>query len=129
MPPRRSRVRVLVGGLVALAVLVLPALAEELLGTVKSVDADAKKLVVSEKGTLVSVEVTVTDRTAIETRRGESVPLEKLKTSSRVRVTHEDGVASKIVVQGPAAKKGERDDGDRKGDAPTPKRTRERPEP
>ena len=41
MQTRRSWVRVLAGGLVALAVPVIPALAEELLGTIKSVDADA----------------------------------------------------------------------------------------
>ena len=107
MQTRRSWVRALAGGLVALAVLVLPALAEELFGTVKSVDADAKKVVVTEKGTLVTVEVQVTDRTVIETPKGEPVPLEKLKAGSRVHVTHdEDDVASKIVVRG-LAKKGE----------------------
>ena len=106
MQTRRSWVRVLAGGLVALAVLVLPALAEELLGTVKSVDAAAKKVVVTEKGTLVSVEVKVTDQTVIETPKGERVPLEKLKAGSRVHVTHdEDDVASKIVVRGQAKKK------------------------
>jgi hypothetical protein len=90
----------------ALAVLVLPALAEELFGTVKSVDADAKKVVVTEKGTLVTVDVTVTDQTVIETPKGERVPLEKLKAGSRVHVTHDDDdVASKIVVRGQAKKK------------------------
>ena len=107
MQTRRSWIRVLVGGPVALAVLVLPALAEELLGTVKSVDAGAKKVVVTEKGTLVNVEVTVTDRTVIETPQGERVPLENLEAGSRVQVTHdEDDVASKIVVRG-VAKKGQ----------------------
>jgi len=101
-----SRVRVLAGSLVALAVLVLPALAEELFGTVKSVHVDAKKIVVTEKGSLVNVDVTVTDQTVIETSKGEPVPLEKLKTGSRVHVTHdEDDVASKIVVRGQAKKK------------------------
>ena len=121
MQTRRSWVRVLAGGLVALAVLVLPALAEELLGTVKSVDADAKKVVVTEKGTLASVEVTVTGQTVIETPKGEPVPLEKLKTGSRVHVTHEDDVASKIVVRG-AGKKGEgkKGEGKKKKDAPEP---------
>ena len=105
MQTRRSWVRILAGGLVALAVLVLPALAEELLGTVKSVDADAKKIVVTEKGTLVNIDVAVTDQTVIETSKGERVPLEKLKAGSRVHVTHdEDDVASKIVVRGPARK-------------------------
>lgn len=112
MQTRRSWVRVLAGGLVALAVLVLPVLAEELLGTVKSVDVAAKKVVVTEKGTLVSIEVTVTDQTVIETPKGERVPLEKLQAGRRVQITHdEDDVASKIVVRGQAKKK----------DAPRPK--------
>ena len=102
MQTRRSGVRILAGGLVALAVLVLPALAEELFGIVKSVDAPAKKVVVTEKGTLVGVEVTVNDQTVIETPKGEKVPLEKLKAGSRVHVTHdEEDVASKIVVRAP----------------------------
>ena len=107
MQTRRSWVRALAGGSVALAVLVLPALAEELLGTVKSVDADAKRLVVAEKGSLIDVELRVTDQTAIETPKGERVPLERLKKGSRVQVTHEDEVASRIIVRGPAAKKGQ----------------------
>ena len=107
MQTRRSWVRVLAGGLVALGVLVLPALAEELFGTVKAVDAGAQKVVVTEKGTLVGVDVKVTDQTVIETAKGERVPLEKLKAGSRVHVTRdEDDVASKIVVRG-LAKKGE----------------------
>ena len=106
MQTYRSWVRVLAGGLVALAVLVLPALAEELFGTVKSVHVDAKKVVVTEKGSLVSIDVTVTDQTVIETPKGERLPLEKLKVGSRVHVTHdEDDVASKIVVRGQAKKK------------------------
>ena len=115
MQTRRSWVRILAGGLVALAVLVLPALAEELLGTVKSVNHDTKKVVVTEKGTLVNVEVTVTDETVIETTKGERVPLGKLKAGSRVHVTHdEDDVASKIVVRGQAKKK----DAPKKSDEP-----------
>ena len=75
--------------------------------TVKAVDAGAKKVVVTEKGTLVTVEVKVTGDTVIETAKGERVPLEELQAGSRVHVTHdEDDVASKIVVRGPARKGG-----------------------
>ena len=62
----RTRRSLLASALAAgffLAVTVGPALAAELMGTVKSVDEDAKKITVTEKGTDKEVEVTVNDDT------------------------------------------------------------------
>jgi hypothetical protein len=105
MNSRRSFLRSLATTLVAAAVLVVPALAEELLGTVKSVDVEAKKIVVTTKGDdAKDVEITVNDQTEIVTGKGKKVALEKVKKDARVTVTHENKVASKIVVKGAGKK-------------------------
>jgi len=88
--------------LVAVIVLAVPVLAAELIGSVKSVDADAKKIVVTEKGSDNEVTVTIDDGTSFETAKGKVMKkfdLAKLKKGARVKVTHEDGVASKIVLE------------------------------
>ncbi len=112
MKTRRTFVRTMTCGLVALAVMVVPAIAAELLGTVKSVDVEGKKIVVVEKGTDNEVTVTLTDETTIETPKGKSIMLrglakavEKNPGKVRVAVTHENAVASKIVMKGAAKKK------------------------
>ncbi len=105
MQSRRRFARVLVCGVAVLAVLVVPVLADELIGTVKSVDVDAKKLVVLEKETDKEITVTVTDTTEYESAKGKTskVDLEKMKGNVEkakgkyaVTITHEGGVASKI---------------------------------
>jgi len=99
---------------VALAVIVVPVIADELFGVLTKVDVGGKKLTVIEKGTDKEVEVTVTDETEQVTGKGASkVDLEKLakfvekvqekgKKGLNVTVTHDKNVASKIVI---AAKK------------------------
>ena len=89
-------------------------IADELLGVITSVDIEAKKVTVVEKGTDKEVQVTITDDTEYVTPKGSSkIDLEKLsrniekakekgKQGVRVTVTHEKKVASKITV---AAKK------------------------
>lgn len=92
---------------VALAVAVAPAIAAELFGTIKEVDAEAKKVVVTPKGkNQEDVEVTIKDDTEIVTPKGKKVALEKLKKGARVEITHENAVASKVVVKGVPKKKG-----------------------
>src|SRR5262249_34706824 len=91
---------------VALCVLVVPVLAAELLGTVKSVDADNNKFVVTADGK--DVTVTVNASTTYESAKGKEVKkftLDRLNTGGEVAVTHEGGVASKVVLKKGAAKK------------------------
>jgi len=106
MLTRRSLILGLTSGMIALSVMVLPALAAELLGTVKSVDADASKFVVTADGK--DVEVTVNDTTTYENAKGKvnkKFSLKRLNTGGQVEVTHENGVASKVVLKKGAAKK------------------------
>jgi len=113
---RRNLFLGLTSCLVALVVIVAPAIADELMGVLTKVDADAKKVTVVEKDTDKEVVVTITDGTEWVTPKGASKidlekvskNLEKAKEKGRkginVTVTHEKAVASKIA---PAAKKKE----------------------
>src|SRR4051812_13448949 len=107
MKTRRSFLRTMAVGLVALAVVVAPAIAEELLGTITKVDVEAKKLTVLEKGADKDTIVTVNAETEIATGKGAS-DLEKLSKSVTkatdagkkgvfAKITHEKGVASKVL--------------------------------
>ncbi|CAN5869579.1 hypothetical protein BH23PLA1_BH23PLA1_11820 [soil metagenome] len=114
MRTRRSRLLALTVAFVALGVVVLPALAAELLGTVKTVHPDENKIVVTEKGTDKDVEVTITNETVVINAKGEvrkkfdlAKFKEKAEGKARVKVEHEDGVASKIYLG--ASKKQEND--------------------
>lgn len=79
MKNRRTFLLTLTSGLVALAVLAAPVIAEELFGVVTKVDVEGKKLTVTPKGEDKSVEVTVTDNTEFITKKGTmKVDLEKL---------------------------------------------------
>jgi len=63
MTNRRTFLLTLTSGLVALAVLAAPVIAEELFGVVTKVDVEGKKLMVMPKGEDKEIEVTVTDDT------------------------------------------------------------------
>ncbi len=107
MMNRRSVLRCAVAGLAAVVVVAGSVLADELIGRVTSVDADAKKIVVTEKQTKKEVNVTINDDTKILLPNGKTpkkFDLSKLEKRA-VIVTHEDGVASKIEIQKGAAKK------------------------
>ena len=93
----------------ALAVLVAPALADELIGRITAVNVDAKTLTVLEKGTDKEIEVTVTDDTVVERGKNKSAKIDlpkmqkavaKAKDGLSAEITHEKGVASKIVQKG-----------------------------
>jgi hypothetical protein len=73
--------------------------AESLSGIVQSVDADAKKMVVTPMGTDKTVPVTVTDATTIRTDKGVSLPLKYLRKGDGVGVNHVAGTASLITVR------------------------------
>jgi hypothetical protein len=114
MKNRREFVLTLTAGLVALAVIITPVIADELFGVITKVDVAGKKVTVVEKESDKEVVVTITDET--ELARGDQsnkIDLEKLeknlakqqdagKKGIMAKVTHEKGVASKITV---AAKK------------------------
>jgi hypothetical protein len=114
MKNRREFVLTLTAGLVALAVIITPVIAEELFGVITKVDVAGKKLTVVEKESEKEIEVTTTDDTEYVTAKGSSkINLEKVeknltkiqdagKKGITATITHEKGVASKIV---PAAKK------------------------
>lgn len=108
MKTRRSFLLSLTAGAVALAVLVVPAIADELMGRITKVDVDASKVTVVEKGSDKDVEVTVNDDTVFVNAKGEegkvnlkkmAKNLEKAKKGIRVVVTHDKGVASRIKVE------------------------------
>jgi hypothetical protein len=97
-------------GVVALLVLALPVVAEEVLGVLSNVDLDTKTVTVvgsDEK----EVEIKVTDETEYVTpKRTGKIDLERVakgvaraqekgRKGIGVTVTHEDGVASKIEVK------------------------------
>jgi hypothetical protein len=111
---KRHLFRALACGFAVLAVLVAPVLADELIGRITAVDVDAKKLTVKEKGTDKDVDVTVNDETVVEKGKGKSGKvdlekmkqrLEKAKNGISVEITHDKGVASKIVYKGAPKKK------------------------
>ena len=108
MKNRRNFLLSLTAGLVALAVIITPVIAEELLGVITKVDPDAKKVMVTTKDG-DEVEVKTTDSTEIVTGKGDSLDLEKLSKAVQkqldagkkgvfAKVTHEGKVASKITI-------------------------------
>jgi len=106
----RNWMRPAVALFTALFVCALPALADQLIGSVQEVDVAAKKIVVKPKGKdKANVTVTVTDSTVFETAKGKAInkaPLEKLKKGTVLEIEHTDAKASKIVLKGnPNAKK------------------------
>ncbi len=114
MKNRRTFFLSIVAGVMALAVIVGPVIADELMGVITKVDVAGKKLTVVEKGSDKEVEITTTDDTDFVTPKGSSkIDLEKIskgvgraiekgRKGMGVTVTHDKGVASKIEV---AAKK------------------------
>ena len=82
MKNRRTFLLTLTAGLVALAVLAAPVIAEELFGVITKVDVDGKKLTVTPKGEDKDIEVTVTDETEYVSKKGAmKLDLEKLAKS------------------------------------------------
>lgn len=110
MQTRRGLLLSLTTGFVALALVVGSVLADELLGVLSKVDAEAKKVTVIEKGTDKEIVVTITDDTELVTPKGSrKLDLEKLakgvekaqekgRKGIAVKVTHEKAVASKIEI-------------------------------
>lgn len=110
MRTRRTFLLTVTAGVVALGVVIAPAIADELFGVITKVDVAGKKLTVEEKGTGDEVEITVTDDTEFVTPKGANkIDLEKVerilakvhdagKKGIPAKVTHEKRVASRIAV-------------------------------
>ena len=114
MKDRRSFLRTMAAGIVALAVVVAPAIADELRGFITKVDVSAKKLTVTEKGGTETVVTTTDDTEWVTKKRTSKIDLEKLskqvtksidagKKGVFAKVTHEKGVASSISTVGKKA--------------------------
>jgi hypothetical protein len=105
---RRGFVLSLTTSLVALVLVVGSVVADELMGTLIKVNADAKQVVVVPKDSSDEIQVKVTDKTEQVTKKGtDKLDLTKLEKSLQkaldkgakglqVKVTHENRVASKI---------------------------------
>jgi len=109
MQNRRKFLLTATAGLVALAVVITPVIADEFFGYVTKIDAEAKKLTVQKKGG-EDVEVKVADNAELVSQKG-SIPFDFEKLSGvltkykdagargvPVIVTHENKVASKITI-------------------------------
>ncbi len=108
MMNRRGFVLSLTTGLVALVLVVGTVLADELLGTIIKVDADAKVLVVVPKDSDKEIKIKVTDKTEQVSKKGtQKLDLEKLtkavekaqdkgQKGIQAKITHENNIASKI---------------------------------
>jgi hypothetical protein len=90
----------LASGLVALVVVALPALADEIRGTVKSVDARTRSLIVTDEASRSEVAVQVTPRTAYEAGGVSRSSLRELKPGMHVAIQN-TVTASKIAVESP----------------------------
>jgi hypothetical protein len=111
MQNRRKFVLTLTVALVGMGFVVASVIADELLGVITKIDADAKKLTVLEKDTDKEIEVKITDETEYVTKKGTGkVDFEKLEKNLErakdkgakginVKIFHEKGVASKIEAQ------------------------------
>ncbi len=103
---RRSLLASVLAAGFTLVLTVGTALAAELMGTIKSVDIDGKKIAVTEKDTDKDVDVTVTDDTEwVTKKKSGKIDLAKVKKGTIVEVIHEDAKASKITVKKGAPKK------------------------
>ena len=107
MQSRRKFVLGLVSAAVALCVIVVPVLAAELMGTIKSVDADNNKFVVTgDDGK--DVTVTVNGSTVQESDKGKAakkVNLSRFNIGGPIKVIHENGTASKLITSKGTMKK------------------------
>ena len=115
MKNRRSFLLSVVAGVMALGVVVGPAIADELFGVITKVDVEGKKLMVLPKDADKEIEVKVTADTEVVGKKGATpIDLEKLakgvakqqdagKKGITAKIEHEKGVASKISY--PAKKK------------------------
>jgi hypothetical protein len=121
MQNRRKFVLTLTACFVAMGFVVVSVLADELLGVIIKVDADAKKITVLEKDTDKEIVITTDDKTEYFAKKGEDgvkvdkevyekleKGIEKAKGFGKkgigTKITHEKNVASKIEKIGKGKK-------------------------
>jgi uncharacterized membrane protein len=107
---RRKTLMALACATVALGTVVIPAVADELLGTITKVDVEGKTMVVTTKDGK-ETHVAITDETKLMSKKGSArVDLEKLETRVKktqdagkkgvmAKIELEKGVASKIYLR------------------------------
>ncbi|MDX2038177.1 MAG: hypothetical protein SFX72_16130 [Isosphaeraceae bacterium] len=116
MKNRRAFLSSLTVAFVALGIVAGSALADELLGVLKSVDVENSKITVIPKGSEKEVVVTITDKTEQVTKKGATPvklkglvkALEKATDAGKkvqIKVEHENAVATKIQLGGAPKKK------------------------
>ncbi len=111
MKNRRAFLLTLTAGVVALGLIVVPVIADELFGVITKVDVEGKKLTVQSKDSGETVVRTNDDTELVVGKDGEprKLDLEKLaravdkaqdagKKGVFAKITHEKGVASRIGV-------------------------------
>src|SRR3954469_21537277 len=99
MKNRREFLLTVTAGLVALAVIITPVIAEELFGVITKVDVEGKKLTVVEKESDKEVTVTTTDDTELVTGKGANkLDLEKLqKGVAKSQDAGKKGIMAKVT--------------------------------
>ncbi len=106
---RCRRLGLSIATIAALALVANGARADEVVGRVKSVDASAKKVVITEKSTDKDREITIDSGTSwTKEKKGKvakKFDLAKLKVGSEVEVTSEKALASKVVIKAGKKKK------------------------
>lgn len=100
MNVRRFRMLAMTSGLVALVVVTLPTLAEEIHGTIKSVDPVSKQIILTDEAGKTEIGVNITKKT-LDSSGKKSVVLKDLKPGTKVIVTN-TVTASKVAID-PAA--------------------------
>jgi hypothetical protein len=108
MLTRRRFLFGLVASLMVLAITSRPVLAEESVGTIKSVDAKNSKIVFTPKKGHKDVEVAIDSGTSVEKGKGKSVKkfsIDRLQAGGTVNLTYDKGVASKLVLKKGSFKK------------------------
>jgi len=98
MVTRRSFVLTLASLLTTFGLMVDPAWADALSGTIKTIDAGAGRLVVTEAGTNRDVDVMVNNLTVLRTATGRALGLNELRPGDGVRIAHVGGVASQVII-------------------------------
>ncbi|AGA25502.1 putative permease [Singulisphaera acidiphila DSM 18658] len=96
MNVRRFRMLAMTSGLVAFVVVTLPALAEEIHGTVKSVDPVNKQLILTDEAGKVEIGVNITKKT-VDSSGKKSIVLKDFKPGTKVVVTNTI-TASKVAI-------------------------------
>ena len=138
---RRKTLMALACATVALGTVVIPAMADELLGTITKVDVKSKKMVVTAKDGK-ETHVAITDETKLVSKKGSArVDLEKLdkmvkkaqdagKKGVFAKIEHKTGVVSKIYyVQAKKKPVEPRDDADIEDSVPPKKGAPPPPQP